>query len=125
VEPLGSGSVPVDTPITATFSEQVTIQPDSLSLKNIENVSFPRTTTLETDDITLIFNKTSYLQYNFTYIATITGVKNKAWTFTTASSGSPLRICLKPMISSTFNKLLQFVHFCTTEYAATSFVVYR
>lgn len=94
----GSHPVPVDTPITATFSEPVTVEPNSLTLKDINNKSVQGTTVLSTDGKTLTFNKTSNLIPSTTYIATITGVKDfagntmsspKTWKFTTAPATTP------------------------------------
>jgi hypothetical protein len=89
----GSNPVPVDTAVTATFSEPVTVEPNSLTLKDMNNKRVEGTTGVGTDGKTLTFNKTSNLTPSTTYIATITGVKDlagnaisspKTWKFTTA-----------------------------------------
>jgi hypothetical protein len=89
----GAHPVPVDTAVTATFSEPVTVEPNSLTLKDMNNEPVGGTTGVSTDGKTLTFNKTSNLTPSTTYIATITGVKDlagntisspKTWKFTTA-----------------------------------------
>ena len=89
---------PVDTSITATFSEPVTLEPNSLTFKDMNNKSVQGTTVLSTDGKTLTFNKESNLTPSTTYIATITGAKDlagntmskpKIWKFTTAPPTAP------------------------------------
>lgn len=89
----GSHPVPVDTPITATFSEPVTVEPSSLTLKDANNNSIEGGNVLYQDGKTLKFENKLNLSPSTTYIATITGVKNlagnsmsspKTWKFTTA-----------------------------------------
>jgi hypothetical protein len=92
----GAHPVPVDTAVTATFSEPVTVEPNSLTLKDMNNKRVEGTTGVSTDGKTLTFNKTSNLTPSTTYIATITGVKDlagntisspKTWKFTTTDPG--------------------------------------
>ena len=92
----GAHPVPVDTAVTATFSEPVTVEPNSLTLKDMNNKRVEGTTDVSTDGKTLTFNKTSNLTPSTTYIAMITGVKDlagntisspKTWKFTTTDPG--------------------------------------
>jgi hypothetical protein len=92
----GSRPVPVDSKITATFSEPVSVEANSFTLKDIKNTSIPGTTSLSPDGKTLEFKPSTpstKLDPSTTYIATITGVKDlagntmstpKTWKFTTA-----------------------------------------
>jgi hypothetical protein len=92
----GSHPVPVDSKITATFSEPVSVEANSFILKDIKNTPIPGTTSLSTDGKTLEFKPSTpstKLDPSTTYVATITGVKDlagntmstpKTWKFTTA-----------------------------------------
>src|SRR6266487_3736417 len=85
----------VETSITATCSEPVTVEPNSLTLKDINNKTIQGTTTSPNQDgKTLEFKLSNRLDPSTTYIATITGVKDlagntlstpKSWKFTTTA----------------------------------------
>jgi len=87
----GSNPVPVDTAIKATFSEPVSIEPNSLTIKDVNNKPVDGKTSLSGDGKTVVF-KPEKLASSTTYVATIAGVRDlkgnamtkpKTWKFTT------------------------------------------
>jgi hypothetical protein len=89
----GSHFVPIDSKITATLSEPVSVEANSFMLKDTKNIPIPGTISLGQDGKTLEFKPSTKLDSSTTYIATITGVKDLAgntmstprtWKFTTA-----------------------------------------
>jgi Bacterial Ig-like domain/Bacterial Ig domain len=91
----GSHPVPLDSKITALFSEPVSVEASSFALKDIKNNPVQGTISLSQDGITLEFKPSTNLVPSNTYIATITGVKDlagntmsspKTWNVTTVSA---------------------------------------
>lgn len=74
----GSHPVPVDSKITAIFSEPISIEASSFTLKDNKNNPVQGTTSLSQDGKTLEFKPSNKLDSSATYIATITGVKDLA-----------------------------------------------
>jgi hypothetical protein len=90
--PDGALGVPTDVSIAVIFSEPVSVEPNSLTLRDNNSKPIQGTTTLSRDGKTLKF-KSSSLAGSTTYTATINGVKNlggkaksisRTWKFTTA-----------------------------------------
>lgn len=91
----GSHPVPLDSKIAAIFSEPVIVEPNSLTLKDINKKAIQGTTTSPNPDgKTLEFKPSTKLDPSTTYIATITEVKDlagntlstpKTWKFITTA----------------------------------------
>ncbi|QNN52181.1 DUF4082 domain-containing protein [Nocardioides mesophilus] len=90
----GATDVPVASPVTATFSEQVTGSSVTMTLKNAAGTAVTGTTTYSTANTTATFTPGANLTAGTTYTATVSGASDAAgnvmdpvtWTFTTTAA---------------------------------------